>query len=691
MDPVVRKLLDEPYPHLKTYEEIGALLPADDAELDGWFVELVEAVDGQGFMTLGVAAIAANRKVDGRHLKRGFALVSNVYLLACFAWHMTGDVPEYLMEGMKGDQILPGYAAFACFAAAAICKERREGVYPPELITQARLIARHKAKQQIVIGAQFAIAEIIRDPALTTILDIKTELQWKQAAKVAEGYRALCFGSPLQLVATEPHRKMGEGGTVRRAVARVGRNELCPCQSGRKYKNCCLAKDAEKLLDSSHIAGKSRAELRAEPEPYLTKKSIEAAPPHEVIRYDPRKIPRERLDDYFFVLCMHSLYERAVEAFEILGFTEDLDDIVCSCFIFLAMRARRIDAIKKLLAIHPRAEQLKKDMDFGACVAIAEEESPALAAVLEEGSLEILKSEEDDLHYIYSCYWLFSKLPATGILVARGLIQSAGDSKAQRILDEIGATRDRLGLSPDDPAEDWVEKRLLEATRSSEAEDSEESRALADTRDRLNTKAREVDFLRKALENARRDVKTRETERAADSAPDAGAAVVTPIDGRALEELRFKVQKLKGELKERHEERVALRQELRETHSKLEAQDRPKASIVVDPEAEYYLPSQLDETQPVRLPEFPKKFDETLHSLPRHVARNAVAMAGRLASGELAAFVGVVRLKGIPEVYRQRIGADHRLLFRVTADRLVVIDLINRRDLVRRIKSLLGG
>ncbi|MGH6681278.1 MAG: SEC-C metal-binding domain-containing protein, partial [Bradyrhizobium sp.] len=26
-------------------------------------------------------------------------------------------------------------------------------------------------------------------------------------------------------------------------MAKIGRNEPCPCGSGRKYKQCCLAKD----------------------------------------------------------------------------------------------------------------------------------------------------------------------------------------------------------------------------------------------------------------------------------------------------------------------------------------------------------------------------------------------------------------------------------------------------------------
>lgn len=30
---------------------------------------------------------------------------------------------------------------------------------------------------------------------------------------------------------------------VRRAVPKVGRNEVCPCGSGKKYKKCCMGKD----------------------------------------------------------------------------------------------------------------------------------------------------------------------------------------------------------------------------------------------------------------------------------------------------------------------------------------------------------------------------------------------------------------------------------------------------------------
>jgi len=37
----------------------------------------------------------------------------------------------------------------------------------------------------------------------------------------------------------------GKGVTVRRDGKKVGRNDPCPCGSGKKYKRCCLPKEEE--------------------------------------------------------------------------------------------------------------------------------------------------------------------------------------------------------------------------------------------------------------------------------------------------------------------------------------------------------------------------------------------------------------------------------------------------------------
>jgi hypothetical protein len=38
----------------------------------------------------------------------------------------------------------------------------------------------------------------------------------------------------------ESHEDLDTSTTIRRQDRRVGRNDACPCGSGRKYKDCCL-------------------------------------------------------------------------------------------------------------------------------------------------------------------------------------------------------------------------------------------------------------------------------------------------------------------------------------------------------------------------------------------------------------------------------------------------------------------
>ena len=71
---------------------------------------------------------------------------------------------------------------------------------------------------------------------------------------------------------------------MRRAVAKVGRNDPCPCGSGRKYKHCCLEKDDERLHHSSDVAGVTAEELLADPNAHLTEERLYRMHPFEMAK-----------------------------------------------------------------------------------------------------------------------------------------------------------------------------------------------------------------------------------------------------------------------------------------------------------------------------------------------------------------------------------------------------------------------
>ena len=70
--------------------------------------------------------------------------------------------------------------------------------------------------------------EMVSENANTVKMDFVDD-----AAAQAQGVEAPLDG-PINSPGGQPKQE-----TIRRAVPKVGRNDKCPCGSGKKYKNCC--------------------------------------------------------------------------------------------------------------------------------------------------------------------------------------------------------------------------------------------------------------------------------------------------------------------------------------------------------------------------------------------------------------------------------------------------------------------
>ncbi len=58
-----------------------------------------------------------------------------------------------------------------------------------------------------------------------------------------------------------------------------GRNDQCPCGSGKKYKQCCLAKDEETAREArAQAAAEAAAKAQAEPQADTPAAAPKAAP-----------------------------------------------------------------------------------------------------------------------------------------------------------------------------------------------------------------------------------------------------------------------------------------------------------------------------------------------------------------------------------------------------------------------------
>ena len=310
--------------------------------------------------------------------------------------------------------------------------------------------------------------------------------------------------------------------------------------------------------------------------------------------------------------------------------------------MFLALRAGRKEIIKRLLDVRKESTQeldAQIEIPLGAAL-LLENDNPARSfQIIDEAARDVLDTGHPRHMKEMALGLLFSPHRALGILAARGMIPLLPSSQAVGILDSILEARDILNLPPDDPISDIVSQR--------NAEHEEDDAKLREARQTLDAKAQEVRGLKEKLDGLQMEIARREKKAAADAA--------AKLEEAPLKELRRKVEELKSALTERHGERNQLRRELQKAHDDLEAL-RQTATASPEEEAEaardeenLLLPQDAPEVHPVRLADYPKQFLQTLGHFPRHVARAAVIMIGRLSAGEPAAFVGRAAAQGHPQ------------------------------------------
>ena len=70
----------------------------------------------------------------------------------------------------------------------------------------------------------------------------KEEFRDDAAAIARQANSGYADGGQMPQQAPKPQQPK-KPETVRRQGPKVGRNEPCPCGSGKKYKNCCMSKD----------------------------------------------------------------------------------------------------------------------------------------------------------------------------------------------------------------------------------------------------------------------------------------------------------------------------------------------------------------------------------------------------------------------------------------------------------------
>jgi len=693
MSPEIREIIDNEKFYLGSVRAVAERLPSSDDELDAWIAAAVSSHDQGALHFLVCAAALKDRSVGSHHLRAGLSMLTSVERTIGLIWKMRGDVPADLLHAVRHTVMAPDMHAMALLVIHAWCVEHREGVFPPELVTEARLLAHTGKLEPVKNACLWGLSDRLHDSRLETILSsccVGTDLAKvrKDGIEIANALLTLRKATVDLFLVAEHDRRITASGTLRRAVERIGRNDPCPCGSGKKYKRCCEERDKERLRHSSTVAGMTAAEVKARPEEQLTFARLDKMTGHDVARLNPALVLGDLRHHYIIRLSVFSLFEQVVAAFESHGCHDPVMIDVWSFALFHMMQKHRLDAARRIY--HVRYQYGPDNLTVKASIRLflCSDDPPRYLDMLEHLCHDSILTTGEQIHEELAFGLLCSPFKALGILISRSFIPTGSKQYANFLLDRIQIARDHLNLSPEEPFAEVLEKRLHDTSRETGAE----AAALQKSRRLLAAKAAEIRDRNEKLAQLQRDIRLHEKQLAASttSTPKASAETET------LRVLREKLAATSATLRAANEERTVLRRQAMEAVSQAEAERAKHPAPATTAEAEddpeddtaLTLPGGIDSHQLPRPIDFPRRFHATLSHLPTQIGRAAMILIGRIAAGESAAFTGVVRLRATPDVLRVRIGRDHRLLFRLHPDRVEVVDLINRRDLDRRIEKL---
>ena len=671
---------------------LAAQLPATDEDLQRLIESLVASADEAGVTALMFAMVAGGRSIEARVLPGVLPLVNELDGVSVVALQARGEVVESLLAAVESGLMGWEREAVLLLIAGWICLNRDpKRPLPPNLIPKARMLAREMRGGPEALLPLFALAHITRNKALQTVLE---ELILPPPPEVIE--TALEFiiekpdADPLGFLPEQTDRVLHASGTLRRAAAKVGRNDPCPCGSGKKYKKCCFEKDQERLHHSSEVAGVTTEELEALPEPFLTHEKLEAMRGPKLARLRVEMLAPALQRVLLERLSVFQQMDALLAAWDKVGWREDLRNAWEYC-LFDAAQAGRRDVVARLVQLRGLSAE-HDDIPLNARLLLLQEQPERFLHLLEEAALRNLKDPKNLDYVDVACALTEGCLPGLGTLVARGAAAVASPLDAEMLFESIGKVRDQMDLPPEDPGE-WMLDRLYDLPEELDEETREE---LAAARRQMDAAAAETSRLRAQLSEARaqleRQERLAERNKTAPFVPAAPVAVPEP----STAELRKRIDELKSALKERHAERNALRRELNEVLKEtaelreLKARQGSDANAASEPDREEQalLAEETTALQPVRVPVFPGRFLQTLESFPGNVSRGVMTLIGRLAAGEPAAFVGMRRLRVRHEICRVRVAGDYRLLFKLQPEKLEILALINRRDFEKWLKTL---
>ena len=640
----------------------GTLDPAAEVER-AW-----SADDAESVATFALAAAVADRPLPAASVLDAVVLLDDLLLGALLAAHVTGDRVTALVDAVERDDTTDERDALALYLAVQLLGGRPA---PPRLLALVRTHARRGASTscgELLVAAASALGN---DEVRAVVADRFGDITQRQALDAVASLRAAMDGPILEALPDYAPPSLAAPIPVRTGP-RPGRNDPCPCGSGKKYKKCCQDKDAAATADPE-VAWRQQLEAAV---PTLTAQQVA-----DLRLADLASLPYEKLLPVTRVAAYRQLLshrrwdaaERALDAMTARG--EDAEGFRIE-LVDEAFRSRSLDVALK------HAERVRAggvvDSLIEAMLSVAEPgpESLSRLNVLAERGLR-----EDAVTLLDITDALLAYHPALGVLAARGSLATARADEADVFLELVEEARDRLGLPPGDPAAE-VYEALERLDREADLPDRQVVEELATEARALRAGAREASARIQELE-----ARLRERQR------EPGVAPAPPPAAWESErrELRDRVAELKSLVAEGNAERAQLRRQITEA-SERAREERPAAAPPSAPSEEIVseaerTPAEAPRVRGTMIPRFDAAAETSLRAMPARVVRDALRVIADLCSGEGNVWREIKQLERIsPPMYSARIGIHYRVLFRMEPGVLEVAEIVAREGLLTAVR-----
>ena len=218
-------------------------------ELDDLLSELIEQEYFDAACCTVIAADFIGIKTDAHWLTILLPMVEELSELFLLLKACQGNKIDVLLTAVESQSLSYEKTSLILFWLAYTCQENP----CDRLLSAVRILAREYLSpiESIALGLA---AKLLNDPEVDKVAAPCLEMAEVMGKGLSHTWLQHFEHPELSLLPEHPQQKRFQGGTLIREGTKVGRNDPCPCGSGKKYKKCCASKKAEDAINQIRMA-----------------------------------------------------------------------------------------------------------------------------------------------------------------------------------------------------------------------------------------------------------------------------------------------------------------------------------------------------------------------------------------------------------------------------------------------------